>query len=249
MISNFRLLSLIAFVNLPYLSLAVSGSGTINNKALAADIADAAITPSAGNYYFQNYDNGRWLHFSHSGNAYNIYPASGSSEKSALGLKVKSGTAQVRISVDSHCGSAQWSDDDGVDIAMVLYACYVLPTVSDSTLTPAKQFYYFVPKSFKAKRDLSRSHLKRNRNRVRTLEEERGEEVDITVRDEVTGEHVEKRATKYGPYFIIPTDHILDMKTRALTGTPIDTPGGEKSTYISTWNPSATNELWYLYKA
>jgi len=229
-----------------------NAQGSIKNDKVAKQVQQLAIKGPNKTYYIKNH-NGHWLHYKkntpHIG--YDLYPASGTSGRAKLLLKPNPGTTQTRISDASdggHCASAQWDDQHGgFDGAMVLYACVVLPNKS-STLEKPKQFWYFVPQS-KLKRSLSgRAWSKRMRDRVEEHEDYERFSYDEEVVDEETGAITIAKRTSSGPYYIIPYDHIYDMKTRALTGSEINTSGGEKSTRLDVWNQKSTAQLWYLYE-
>lgn len=49
-----------------------------------------------------------------------------------------------------------------------------------------------------------------------------------------------------GPFFLIPVDHLLDMQTRALTGSEKRTVGGYRSTRLDALDPNDPAQQWYL---
>lgn len=59
-----------------------------------------------------------------------------------------------------------------------------------------------------------------------------------------------KEATEsFGPFFLVPIDHLPDMRTRALTGSEKRTVGGYRSTRLDPLDPDDANQQWYLTPA
>ncbi|ORY90243.1 hypothetical protein BCR35DRAFT_349987 [Leucosporidium creatinivorum] len=50
-------------------------------------------------------------------------------------------------------------------------------------------------------------------------------------------------------YFIIPTDHLIDMHTLALTGHEIESAGNTQSTALDAWDPSQEEQQWIITRA
>lgn len=62
---------------------------------------------------------------------------------------------------------------------------------------------------------------------------------------------LEKRASSYGPFFIIAYDHLLDMSTRALTNKVGDAAGAstQLGTQLVEWDQSDRAQMWTLRRA
>lgn len=51
-----------------------------------------------------------------------------------------------------------------------------------------------------------------------------------------------------GPFHLVPVDHLLDMQTRALSGTEKRTAGGSRSTRLDEFDPEDLQQQWYLQR-
>ncbi|POY74758.1 hypothetical protein BMF94_2234 [Rhodotorula taiwanensis] len=123
----------------------VRAGGSIDNSAVAGQIASAASTLNgAGNYVLTNVATGQTLSFSRSG-VTNFFPQAGNDP-----VSIQFNGNQARISGGNNkCASAQWDAnyEGGVDYAAVAYACAVGsgPLTGTATLERTKQWWYLVP--------------------------------------------------------------------------------------------------------
>ncbi|GAA98340.1 uncharacterized protein L969DRAFT_59238 [Mixia osmundae IAM 14324] len=206
-------------------------SVTYKNAALSLGMTSKSVVLPKDRYIFTNVGTGQTLQYDQSGQ--DIYPGRGRGDPMTI-TPHGHGTQWSKISPtnsNNKCLSAQWDYkfDGGADWAAVMYTCYVDPTTNRG-FEHAKQWWLLVPVG-KAKATKSRG-----KRSLSALEEE-----------EATAD-LEKRGYS-GVYYIVPTDHIHDMQTRALTSCSVKTAGGATSTCLRNFSASAKTQQWRITPA
>lgn len=137
----------------PLLFLAVAGQGIIDNMAHFDTISGIA-SRFEGDYYVQNVRTGKYLYFDRPGDLTNLI--TGDERKPVQLGHDKSYGQSGRVwdhwegtfvrGLNDKCMSAQWGEDQGVDVAGVSYACKVGPgSTGTDSLELAKQLWKLVP--------------------------------------------------------------------------------------------------------
>lgn len=234
-------------------STAVEGAVFAKAAKFASILASSATSLPTGNYVLQNAGTKKWMAFSRSRGVPDVV---GSKNPTIVRL-TNLGKRRIVLGLDRYCLSSQWDAKRGINHADTLYRCCVSATKvcdngsDEGPLRNVKQQHYFVAAKASSIRITSAAVNKRD------LTEDSHpvpfEERELLPYNEEQDDIVlDKRASKgkkfAGTYAIIPIDHILDMKTQAVSGQVKVAAGRQISPVLDILNAKDNSQYWHVYK-
>ncbi|ORY88397.1 hypothetical protein BCR35DRAFT_312902 [Leucosporidium creatinivorum] len=258
--------ALLAFA--PGSDAAQSTKASSKNSKQAASLQAAAVYLKPAAYLFTNVATGQKITYNPSGN--HIYPAKG--KGSAIKVQQYSNKKvpwhRFNFGKKNKCLSSAWGGSD--NDSAVAYVCASGSNAKKTTLERTKQWWLTVPVSKPLVKASSNSAANRvllaaQSDSIKTrnakiaaqkaaFNNKRGlvglDAPSRSRRHALTKRALERRAKTAGAgiYYIIPTDHLMDMPARALTGKVIKA-RGIKSTTLDVWKKGQKNQQWKITKA
>ncbi|KAM0755663.1 hypothetical protein T439DRAFT_375985 [Meredithblackwellia eburnea MCA 4105] len=271
------LLSIIGLLSLRVDAKSLGVAGQVNNAVQASILQSAAALLEQGQYTITNVATGQSLVYTPVGNHVAPSHGSGS-PFSLTHYGGSTSWVRLSAGSKNKCMSSQWGGSyDHAAVMYACAVSRGGATAKGNTLEPTKQWWLVVPvttdlnhvqgtsnnllvaaqkNSVKTREDAIKAGTSRNAfagnskrsDRAVDLREKRMGKRSKKHKKKKTKSAKKKTVKSGNAYFIIPTDHLIDMHTMALTGQSIDTAGNTVSTALASFSPSDPKQQWIITK-